>query len=185
MPEHGSFSGNPKTEWLVDEYGADRDMKLLEDFFYYDPSGKVWSAPAGSTINGASIPRALWSTVGSPYTDDYRRASIVHDVACKNINIERAAADLMFRQACMAGGCTVEQANILYAGVRLGAWSGLSFPTDICQHLSVRTNFKLSAHEHFMQNIFFDMAEHLSRVSDPNSIEEVNNIIDKFIRIMH
>ena len=39
MGKHGSFSGNPKTEWLVDESGADRNMRLLEDFFYTDPDG--------------------------------------------------------------------------------------------------------------------------------------------------
>ncbi len=41
MSHHGSFSGNPKTEWLVDESGADRNMRLLKDFFYTDPDGVV------------------------------------------------------------------------------------------------------------------------------------------------
>ncbi|MDE2059136.1 MAG: hypothetical protein KGL31_04490 [candidate division NC10 bacterium] len=30
MSNHGSFSGNPKTEWLVDDSGADRNMRLLK-----------------------------------------------------------------------------------------------------------------------------------------------------------
>jgi choline dehydrogenase-like flavoprotein len=96
MSKHGSFSGNPKTEWLVDENGADRDMALIEEFWYLDPGGRKWAAPKGSVINGASMPRPLWSTVGSPYTDDYRRASIVHDVAYDDPTVQRKDADIMF-----------------------------------------------------------------------------------------
>jgi len=52
MSHHGSFSGNPKTEWLVDESGADCNMRLLEDFLYTDPDGRQWPAPSGSIIDG-------------------------------------------------------------------------------------------------------------------------------------
>lgn len=128
---HGFFSGNPKTEWLINAAGKDRDMLLLEDFWFKDPGGKLWSAPAGSIVNGASIPEFLWSTVGSPYTDDYRRASIVHDVACDDPSVLRHDADRMFYYACLAGGCSLKQARLLYAGVRLGAWSGQVFPTTL------------------------------------------------------
>ncbi|BCS53643.1 hypothetical protein GSbR_07600 [Geobacter sp. SVR] len=63
---YGSFSGNPKTEWLTDSNDGDRDMLLLEDFWYDDPDEKRWMAPVGSVINGAGIPRPLWATIGSP-----------------------------------------------------------------------------------------------------------------------
>ena len=86
---YGKFSGNPKTEWLTDSAEADRDMKLLEDFWYEDPKGRTWEAPSGSVVNGASVPRDLWAIVGTPYTGDYRKASIVHDVACDNPGIPR------------------------------------------------------------------------------------------------
>lgn len=120
------FSDDPKTQWLTVP-SPDRDMKLLEDFWFIDRQGKKWLAPAGSEIDGASIPQALWTTVGSPYTGDYRRASIVHDIACDNAKTadDRAAADRMFYEACRAGGCSVEEATELYIGVRIGAaWGG-------------------------------------------------------------
>ncbi|HZV66526.1 MAG TPA: DUF1353 domain-containing protein, partial [Telluria sp.] len=60
---NGSFSGNPKTEWLS-ERGEDRDMLLLEAFWYADPHNRRWLAPQGSMTDGASIPRTLWSSVG-------------------------------------------------------------------------------------------------------------------------
>jgi hypothetical protein len=119
---NGTFSGNPKTEWLADK-GSDRDMRLLEDFWYLDPDNRRWDARAGTVINGASIPRTLWSTVGSPYTGDYRRAALVHDAAVGAEGVLRADADAMFYFACLAGGCTLLQAKMLYAGVRLGAWA--------------------------------------------------------------
>ena len=120
---NGIFSGNPKTEWLTSAVSPDRDMKLLENFSYDDPSGRKWLAPANSVINGASIPVALWSTVGSPYTGDYRCASIVHDVACDDPTVIRKEADKMFYFACLAGGCSLGQARMLYVGVRIGSWS--------------------------------------------------------------
>lgn len=124
MANIGSFSGTPKTEWLNQPAGDARDMKLLEVFVYTDSNGRRWDAPLESIINGASIPQWLWDTVGSPYTGSYRNASIVHDIACVRATTksERKAADKMFWEACVAGGCTEPQANDLYVGVRLGAW---------------------------------------------------------------
>jgi hypothetical protein len=110
--------------WLTEEGTEDRSMQMLQLFSFTDPAGKVWQAPKGSIVNGASIPRALWTLVGSPYTGDYRRASIVHDVAAKDAGTDagkRRAADRMFFHACRAGGCSIWQSMILYVGVRVGA----------------------------------------------------------------
>ncbi|MDL2357639.1 MAG: DUF1353 domain-containing protein [Pseudomonadota bacterium] len=121
---NGSFSGNPKTEWMCDD-GEDRNMRLLEPFWYTDPQGRRWDAPAGSVTNGASIPRTLWSSVGSPFTGNYRRASIIHDIAIRNRAIVRGDADTMFYFACLAGGCMLVEGKLLYAGVRVGSWASL------------------------------------------------------------
>jgi hypothetical protein len=119
---NGEFSGNPRTEWLSDS-GDDRNMRVLELFWYTDPDGRRWEAAAGTVINGASIPRTLWSSVGSPYTGAYRRAALVHDAAVDSASVLRADADRMFYFACLCGGCPVVQAKLLYAGVRVGAWA--------------------------------------------------------------
>src|SRR5438034_5031797 len=120
---HGHFSGEPQTQWLTDDQGPDRNMRLLADFSFTDPDGKIWLTPKNYTVDGASIPRALWTLVGSPYTGDYRRASIVHDKACddagENIEAPREA-DRTFYHACRAGGCSIQEATLLYVGVRIG-----------------------------------------------------------------
>jgi hypothetical protein len=122
---YGSFSGNPRTEWLCDD-GDDSNMCMLETFWYIDPDGRRWVAPKGSITNGASIPRTLWSSVGSPYTGNYRRAAIIHDIALKTTGVMRDEADTMFYFACAAGGCPLMESKFLYAGVRVGTWSALT-----------------------------------------------------------
>ena len=120
---HGAFSGEPQTQWLTESNLPDRKMRVLVDFSFTDPAGKKWVTPKDYIVDGASIPQALWTTVGSPYTGDYRRASIVHDKACDdaiNDAAARRAADRMFYHACRAGGCSIEQATLLYIGVRIG-----------------------------------------------------------------
>ena len=126
----GVFSGEPQAIWLT-EPQADRRMELLEAFSFTDAAGKVWDAPKGYRVDGASIPRALWTQIGSPYTGDYRRASIVHDVNCDrhpHDGPERKAGDEMFYAACRAGGCGRVEAKLLYLGVRMGSnWAGKGF----------------------------------------------------------
>jgi hypothetical protein len=99
----GRFSGNPKTEWANDPVGPDRDMILIEEFWYEDPAGLRWLAPKDGVINGASIPRELWSVVGSPYTDDYRCASVVHDIACQDPTIPRRVRAALARTGAWRG----------------------------------------------------------------------------------
>lgn len=199
MSNHGSFSGNPKTEWLVNANEPDRDMMLLDDFWYIDPDERKWMAPRGSIIDGASIPQPLWNMIGSPYTDDYRRASIVHDIACKDPNVNRKDADEMFREACLAGGCSLSQAKILYLGVRFGAWSGGLFPLDLFnkkrpQYLSfvppetkkwMSTDDRPtpSADENFLVNKFREMAEELNQLPDDASIAEIDKVIADHIKL--
>src|SRR5471032_1977125 len=51
----GYYVGNVETRWDSDG----RTMTLLSELRYVDPNGEIWVAPAGSVVDGASIPRAL------------------------------------------------------------------------------------------------------------------------------
>lgn len=185
MSNHGSFSGNPKTEWLVDDASPDRDMSLLADFSFTDPDGKVWPAPKGSKINGASIPQPLWSTVGSPYTDDYRRASVVHDVACNTPGVPRKAADVMFFHACLAGGCGPLQARILYAGVRIGAWGSKSLTARSLSRKVQLDQVALgqSPESNFMQSKLAQIAQEMEGLPDEPSIAQLDAAIKKHLKV--
>lgn len=182
----GKFSGNPKTEWLTSAATDDRDMKMLEDFHYDDPAGRRWPAKAGSVINGASIPTALWSTVGSPYTGDYRLASIVHDVACDDPTVNRKQADEMFYHACLAGGCSKSQARVLYAGVRVGAWSGgfrLPFTSRTWsaspELYTLRPRGVVGLEEFEINQKFADLVGKIDQETGDLSFEELEKIVDR------
>ena len=53
--EWGSFAASPKVELLDDG----RELRLLEDFAYLDPQGKVWAAKKNSVPNRISLARRI------------------------------------------------------------------------------------------------------------------------------
>jgi hypothetical protein len=117
------FEGDVRTLWLVEDAvgddEADRRMQVLEDFAFVDPNGVRWLAPAGSKIDGASIPRMLWSVAGDPYIGRYRRASVLHDVACDERTRPSKVVHRMFYDAMIADGASEAQAVEFYTAVRL------------------------------------------------------------------
>src|SRR6478609_51368 len=96
----GYYSGYPETRWDPDG----RSMTLLNELRYTDPKGVVWIAPAGSKVDGASIPRSLWTFMGGPFEGKYRNASVLHDVAYDNKSRPPKECDLMFYNACRCSG---------------------------------------------------------------------------------
>jgi hypothetical protein len=113
------FEGQVHAAWLR-HAGPDRDMRLVVDFAFIDSRGVRWDAPAGRIINGASIPETLWSSVvGTPYVGDYRRASVVHDVACEDKKRPHEEVHYMFYEAMVCDGVPQERAWLMYTAVRL------------------------------------------------------------------
>lgn len=113
---YGRFEGKVVVEWLTNAT-PERDMQLLEPFAFIDSNGKRWEVPAGTVINGASIPQSVWSLVGSPFTGNYRRASVVHDHYCDKRSDSWRAVHRMFYEAMIAGSVTELQAKVFYAAV--------------------------------------------------------------------
>lgn len=109
----GYFPDRPQLEWLDDG----REMSLLRKFVYIDQAQMEWTSPKDSVVDGASIPRILWSMVGGPYEGQYRNASIVHDTECDAKTHEWRAVHRMFYNASRAGGVGWIKANLMYAGV--------------------------------------------------------------------
>ena len=115
----GQFIGEVRTRWLSDR-ADNRCMELITDFAYCDDAGIVWTAPAGSVINGASIPRIFWRILGSPYCGSYRYASVVHDVACMNRKRSCEAVHKMFYQAMLDSDVPKLKALVMYFAVKIG-----------------------------------------------------------------
>jgi Protein of unknown function (DUF1353) len=111
--DSGRFVGRVAVEWLDDS----RNMRLLEEFAFVDPTGKVWAVPAGAVINGASIPRLFWSLIGPPFVGAYRRASVIHDYYCEARSEPWLAVHRMFYEASLAGGVPEATAKIMYVAI--------------------------------------------------------------------
>src|SRR5882724_9715874 len=113
----GYYSGTVDTRWDADG----RTMTLLNELRYTDPKGVVWIAPAGSEVDGASIPRALWSIFGGPFEGRYRNASVLHDVAYDQKSRPWQQVDRMFYDAMRCSGVgPVEAKTFYYALYRHG-----------------------------------------------------------------
>lgn len=162
-PSYGVFSSDPRTIWMT-EPKADRRMELLDSITFTGAAGRVWDAPKGHRVDGASIPRALWTLVGSPYTGDYRRASILHDVACDrhpHDGPERQAGDEMFYAACRAGGCGRLEAKLLFLGVRLGSsWAGKGLRAAEADD---KVKLRPSTEDRLMQEEFTRLGEEVAK----------------------
>ena len=113
---HAHYEGLVVVEWLVHQ-GADRGMRLVETFAFIDENGKRWEVPAGHVVDGASIPRILWSSIGSPFVGDYRRASVVHDYYCDVKTESWRDTHRNFYDAMIAAGVSVSRARYMYAAV--------------------------------------------------------------------
>lgn len=114
----GYFTGMPMTQWNPDG----RSMTLLHDFQYTDPNGVAWVAPAGSVVDGASIPRPLWTLMGGPFEGKYRNASVLHDVAYTMQNRPPKECDRMFYHAMRCSGVGAIEAKTLYYSLLRFGW---------------------------------------------------------------
>lgn len=109
----GEFIGTVVAEWSIDG----RSMTLTKPFAYVSPTGIRWDAPAGSIIDGASIPQVAWSIIGGPFEGKYRNASVIHDVACVSKNRPWQAVHEAFYTAMLAADVDKLKAKIMYAAV--------------------------------------------------------------------
>jgi len=127
VSQYGTFEGDVVARWLT-HGGDDRDMKLMQNFAFTGPDMKRWVAPKGSVVNGASIPAALWSTVGPPFVGDYRRATVIHDVACEEKTEPHDEVHRAFYYAMRADGVGWLKANTMYQAVKQLGQGGISTP---------------------------------------------------------
>ncbi len=115
----GEFIGTMVLEDVDPTEG--RKFKLGQDLTYVDPEGARWLARKGLVFDGATIPQALWSFVGSPYTGLYRRAAIIHDFYCTHLYRDWQSVHRVFYNAMITDGVGPIKAKLMYyAVVRFG-----------------------------------------------------------------
>jgi len=108
--QFGRFLDELKALFLEDG----RKIQLLTDYRYEDPSREVWKAQKDFVSDGASIPRPLWSVVGSPLTGRYRNASVIHDYYCDAKSRNWRDTHRAFYFGMRANGVNAVQAKTMY-----------------------------------------------------------------------
>ncbi len=119
--QSGSYFG----ELLLRPLDDGRLMQLERDFGYRDAANVRWPVPAGTKVDGASIPPAAWPFIGGPWEGRYRNASVVHDYYCDKRNRTTAATHRVFHEAMLTSGVSKWRADVMYTAVRVGGpkWS--------------------------------------------------------------
>lgn len=100
-------------------------MQLKSPYAFIDAAGNRWAVPEGVWVDGASIPRPLWSIVGGPFEGAYLNASVIHDYFC-DIRVKPwQDVHRVFHEAMLANGVTPLSAKIMYLAVYYGGprWS--------------------------------------------------------------
>jgi hypothetical protein len=109
------FVGKVVVEWLDDPFVP--TLQLREDFGFQDQDGKLWLAPRGQVLDGASIPLAFRDMIGMPFVGDYRRASVVYDYYCHVMSEPWRDVHRMFYYASLTEGVGEVNAKVMYAAL--------------------------------------------------------------------
>jgi hypothetical protein len=110
---NGQFVG----ELAITPVGDGVHWQLLKEFGFVDKRELRWMVPEKTRVDGASIPQALWSIVGSPFTGKYVQASVIHDYYC-DVRIRKwQHVHRIFLEAMLVSGVSETRAKVMYAAV--------------------------------------------------------------------
>lgn len=123
----GSYEGTLKLEDVAALYDRDipddvghTEFKLMEDYTFVTKDGLRYTVPAGHVINGASIPRVVWTVVGGPWSGRYRNASVIHDHMVDVRFEDSKTTHRLFYEAMLASEVSGRLAKIMYFAVVKG-----------------------------------------------------------------
>lgn len=143
-PKGGYFEGKLQLLDVADQFVDHGDFdtghtefRLLTDYSFRDEQGRLWTVPAGTVVNGASIPKTVWSWIGGPWSGRYRNAAVIHDWMCEEYIADSDTAHRVFYEALLAGGVTHFRAWVMYQAVLRGGpqWEVTPFgPGSVKRH---------------------------------------------------
>ncbi len=108
LPLKGVFRG--KHSW-----------ELTANFKYINPPISV-IVPKGFLTDGGSLPRIVWTLIGSPWSGRYPKACVPHDWHYWSQTITRKEADRQFLDGMEILGVSWWKRRLMYRVVRLVAW---------------------------------------------------------------
>lgn len=76
----------------------------------------------GFVFDGASIPKAFWSLIGSPFSGKYRQSALIHDALYASELVPRDEADKCFLELMEKDGVSWLKRYTMYNAVRVGGY---------------------------------------------------------------
>lgn len=110
--ESGGFEGKVVVEWVDAPFAS--SLRLVEDFGYREPEGKLWVASRGQVLEGKGLPPLLRDYVGQPFDGAFRKAALVYDAAVQKMVEPWERAQHMFFEAAVSEGVAPADAKIMY-----------------------------------------------------------------------
>lgn len=89
-------------------------FKVEDEFRFDDPNGLQWITPAGTEVDGASIPQGFWSLIGGPFEGEYINASVIHDHYCRTKSRTAHDTHRNFYYGMRASGVPLWKANLMH-----------------------------------------------------------------------
>lgn len=89
----------------------------------WEDSKLVIQVNPGFDFDGASIPKAFWSAIGSPMTGGYQRAGCLHDALYASEYFPRDMCDQLFLDAMKSDGVGYAKRYAMYWAVRGAGWT--------------------------------------------------------------
>jgi hypothetical protein len=104
------------------EHQSDGQWCLLSDLVYCSERDGAFIVPEGYLTDFASVPRlpVVYWLAG----DTAHEAAVLHDWLYTSGRVTRGKADALFREASAASGVPWWRRWLMWAGVRVGGWSG-------------------------------------------------------------
>lgn len=110
----GHFDGRLILEW-VDDDPFIAQMKLVEPFSFQQASGEIWLVPAGSLVDGRSLPPLFVHMMGHPFDGAFRKTAVIYDHAARDMKRPWQQAQRMFFESSVAEGIMPIEAKVMYA----------------------------------------------------------------------
>ena len=104
--------------------------RFLVDDFMFSVDGRHYGITSGFWTDSASIPRAVWSLIGSPFTGRYVIPALIHDMLYCAQWFRRDKCDEVFYAAMLKCHVPKVQAWLIYKSVRMWGWISYNGKTD-------------------------------------------------------
>lgn len=97
----------------------DDRWSFADDLVWVQDTGLTLTVPAGFVMDGASIPRLFWSTIGHPMEGEFVYAAGLHDWECCTRRTRSPIVHQRFREALKSEGVGAIRRAAMYRAVRL------------------------------------------------------------------